>query len=108
MKINYTIKLPVTNSVDLNNNYGAISINNLDGNAKICCERPDENKHCNEGNDGIEGEKTRSREGFRERATHKDGEHVSNDQRPDDGEGQVQLGGEHLRPWLDPHRNECG
>jgi len=38
MKINYTIKLPVTNSVDLNNNYGAISINNLDGNAKISCD----------------------------------------------------------------------
>ena len=38
MEINYTIKLPVTNSVDLSNNYGAISINDLNGNAKISCD----------------------------------------------------------------------
>ena len=38
MEINYTIKLPVTNSVDLSNDYGAISINNLDGHARISCD----------------------------------------------------------------------
>ena len=38
MEINYTIKLPITNSVDLDNDYGAISINKLQGNAKISCD----------------------------------------------------------------------
>ncbi len=38
MEINYTIKLPVTNSVDLNNDYGAIGINSLEGDAKINCD----------------------------------------------------------------------
>jgi hypothetical protein len=38
MEINYTIKLPVTNSVDLSNDYGTISINNLNGNARISCD----------------------------------------------------------------------
>lgn len=38
IEINYTIKIPVTNSVDLNNNYGAISINKLEGIAKINCD----------------------------------------------------------------------
>ncbi|MEM7186605.1 MAG: hypothetical protein AAF466_08095 [Bacteroidota bacterium] len=38
MQINYTIKLPVTNSVDLSNDYGAININNLDGQARISCD----------------------------------------------------------------------
>jgi hypothetical protein len=38
MKINYTIKLPVTNSVDLNNDYGTISLNELEGNASISCD----------------------------------------------------------------------
>lgn len=38
MKINYTIKLPISNSVDLNNDYGSISINELDGNARINCD----------------------------------------------------------------------
>jgi len=38
MEINYTIKLPVSNSVDLDNNYGAISINDLNGHAKINCD----------------------------------------------------------------------
>lgn len=38
MEINYTIKLPVTNSVDLNNDYGAISLDKLEGNAKIDCD----------------------------------------------------------------------
>ncbi|QNJ98878.1 DUF4097 family beta strand repeat-containing protein [Constantimarinum furrinae] len=38
MKINYTIKMPITNSVDLENDYGAISLNKLEGNAKINCD----------------------------------------------------------------------
>lgn len=38
MEINYSIKLPVTNSVDLNNDYGAINLNKLQGNAKINCD----------------------------------------------------------------------
>ncbi len=38
MEINYTIKLPVTNSVMLSNDYGAININTLDGHAKISCD----------------------------------------------------------------------
>jgi len=38
MEINYTIKIPVTNSVDLNNDYGAININELDGHAKLNCD----------------------------------------------------------------------
>lgn len=38
MEINYLIKIPVTNSVNLDNNYGAISINKLQGNAKINCD----------------------------------------------------------------------
>tara|TARA_R110002110_G_scaffold36397_23_gene121467 strand:+ start:5331 stop:6413 length:1083 start_codon:yes stop_codon:yes gene_type:complete len=38
MEINYTIKIPVTNSVNLENNYGAISLDKLEGNAKISCD----------------------------------------------------------------------
>ena len=38
MEINYIVKIPVTNSIDLNNNYGAISINQLKGKAKIKCD----------------------------------------------------------------------
>lgn len=38
MEINYTIKIPVGNSVDLNNDYGAISLDKLEGNAKIDCD----------------------------------------------------------------------
>ena len=38
MKINYTIKMPATNSVDLNNDYGAIILDKLDGNADIDCD----------------------------------------------------------------------
>lgn len=38
MKINYTIKMPISNSVDLNNDYGGININELNGNAKINCD----------------------------------------------------------------------
>lgn len=38
IEINYTIKLPVTNSVDLDNDYGTISVDRLEGNAKIDCD----------------------------------------------------------------------
>ena len=38
MKINYSIKLPIKNNVDLSNNYGAISLNKLEGNARISCD----------------------------------------------------------------------
>lgn len=38
MEINYTIKVPVTNSVDLSNDYGSISLNKLEGNARISCD----------------------------------------------------------------------
>jgi len=38
MQINYVIKMPVTNNVDLNNDYGAISIDKLEGSAKINCD----------------------------------------------------------------------
>ncbi len=38
MEINYTIKIPVTNSVDLDNDYGSIRINRLEGNARINCD----------------------------------------------------------------------
>ena len=38
MEINYVVKIPVTNSVNLTNNYGSISINKLNGNAKIKCD----------------------------------------------------------------------
>ncbi len=38
MKINYTIKLPIKNSVDLNNDYGSISLDRIDGHTKINCK----------------------------------------------------------------------
>ena len=38
MQIDYTIKLPVGNSVNLSNDYGAITIDKLEGNAKIDCD----------------------------------------------------------------------
>lgn len=38
MEINYKVKVPVTNSVDLNNDYGSINLNRLEGNAKINCD----------------------------------------------------------------------
>ncbi|MCH2489151.1 MAG: hypothetical protein MK211_03290 [Flavobacteriales bacterium] len=38
MSIHYRIKLPVTNTVDLDNDYGAINLNRLEGNAKINCD----------------------------------------------------------------------
>lgn len=38
MEINYVIKLPITNSVDLNNNYGFINLDKLEGKANINCD----------------------------------------------------------------------
>ncbi len=38
MQINYTIKLPVKNNVQLNNDYGNILLDRIDGHAKINCD----------------------------------------------------------------------
>ena len=38
MQINYTIKLPIKNSVHLNNDYGNITLDRIDGHAKINCD----------------------------------------------------------------------
>ncbi|MEM6515723.1 MAG: hypothetical protein AAF688_06035 [Bacteroidota bacterium] len=38
MEINYTIKLPITNNVDLNNDYGSITLDRLEGRAEINCD----------------------------------------------------------------------
>lgn len=38
IEVNYTIKLPVTNSVDITNDYGTVTIDKLQGNAKINCD----------------------------------------------------------------------
>lgn len=38
MEINYTIKVPVNNSVNLSNDYGAIYLNRINGNARISCD----------------------------------------------------------------------
>ncbi len=38
MKINYTVKVPITNSVDFNNDYGSITLDKIQGNAKINCD----------------------------------------------------------------------
>ncbi|PHS64142.1 MAG: hypothetical protein COB12_08380 [Flavobacterium sp.] len=38
MEINYTIKMPVSNSLDLSNDYGSINLNRLEGHAKISCD----------------------------------------------------------------------
>lgn len=38
MEINYTIKMPVSNSLDLSNDYGSINLNKLEGHAKISCD----------------------------------------------------------------------
>lgn len=38
MQINYTIKLPIKNSVHLNNDYGNIILDRVDGHAKISCD----------------------------------------------------------------------
>ncbi|WP_103068516.1 DUF4097 family beta strand repeat-containing protein [Aquimarina sediminis] len=38
MKINYTVKVPLTNNIDLNNDYGNITLDKIKGNAKINCD----------------------------------------------------------------------
>ncbi|MEH6537466.1 MAG: hypothetical protein V7719_13795 [Psychroserpens sp.] len=38
MEILYIIKIPITNNVDLNNNYGSIDLDKLEGRAKINCD----------------------------------------------------------------------
>jgi len=38
MSINYVIKLPITNNVDLNNDYGSITLDKLEGRAEINCD----------------------------------------------------------------------
>ncbi len=38
MKINYIVKMPVTNSVDLNNDYGSINLAKLEGRAILNCD----------------------------------------------------------------------
>ncbi|TLP81675.1 hypothetical protein [Maribacter sp. ACAM166] len=38
MQINYTIKVPIKNNVDLNNDYGTIILDRIDGHAKISCD----------------------------------------------------------------------
>ncbi|MBP1841142.1 hypothetical protein [Formosa algae] len=38
MKINYIVKIPITNSVNLSNDYGAINLDKLEGRAKINCD----------------------------------------------------------------------
>ena len=38
IKINYRVKAPVTNSVDLSNDYGSINLDKLNGNADISCD----------------------------------------------------------------------
>jgi len=38
MRINYIVKMPMTNSVDLNNDYGNINLDKLEGRAKINCD----------------------------------------------------------------------
>ena len=38
MKINYVVKMPITNSVDLENDYGSINLDKLEGKAMISCD----------------------------------------------------------------------
>ncbi len=38
MQINYNVKMPVKNSVNLSNDYGNISLDRVDGHAKISCD----------------------------------------------------------------------
>lgn len=38
MKINYIVKIPITNSVSLNNDYGNINVGKLEGHAKLNCD----------------------------------------------------------------------
>lgn len=38
MKVNYVVKIPITNNVDLSNDYGNINLDKLEGQAKISCD----------------------------------------------------------------------
>lgn len=38
MQVNYTVKIPIKNSVHLNNDYGSIILDRIDGHAKINCD----------------------------------------------------------------------
>jgi len=38
MEINYIVKMPITNSVDLSNDYGSINLDKLEGDSKISCD----------------------------------------------------------------------
>ncbi len=38
MQVNYTIKVPVSNNIDISNDYGGISLDKIDGDAKINCD----------------------------------------------------------------------
>ncbi|MEO1032727.1 MAG: hypothetical protein AAFX55_15045, partial [Bacteroidota bacterium] len=38
LEINYVVKMPVSGSVDLNNDYGGINLDRLEGHAKIVCD----------------------------------------------------------------------
>ncbi|WP_303315467.1 hypothetical protein Q4Q34_15100 [Flavivirga abyssicola] len=38
MKINYIVKIPITNNIDLNNDYGSINVDKLEGHAEINCD----------------------------------------------------------------------
>ena len=38
MKINYVVKMPITNDVDLNNDYGSINLDRLEGRATLNCD----------------------------------------------------------------------
>lgn len=38
MEVHYTVKVPVTNSIDIRNDYGGISLNRIEGIAKISCD----------------------------------------------------------------------
>lgn len=38
MKVNYVIKMPITNNVDLSNDYGSINLDKLEGDAEISCD----------------------------------------------------------------------
>ncbi|WGK64323.1 hypothetical protein [Croceiramulus getboli] len=38
MEITYTVKVPVTNAIDISNDYGAIILNKIEGNARLSCD----------------------------------------------------------------------
>lgn len=38
IEVNYRIKMPITNNVDLNNDYGTINLDKLEGRAKLNCD----------------------------------------------------------------------